>query len=160
MTSTEPGRLVGIWIKRFKGGPMDPAPSARLEAGQGIAGNANRGGRRQVTIIEQESWHRVTTGLGSDADPATRRANLMVSGIDLRDSRGRTLRIGTCRVRLFGETRPCNLMEESLPGLREALKPDWGGGAFGEVLDDGEISIGDPVAWEVGAPVRPDASQP
>jgi len=24
----------------------------------------------------------------------------------------------------------------------------WGGGAFGEILDDGEISVGDPVALE------------
>jgi MOSC domain-containing protein YiiM len=141
------GRLEGIWIKRFKGGPMDAAPTARMEAGHGLTGNANRGGRRQVTIIDQEAWQRVTAGLAANADPATRRANLMVSGIDLRDSRGRTLRIGTCRVRLYGETRPCNLMDESLPGLRNALKPDWGGGAFGEVLDDGEISIGDTVAW-------------
>ena len=148
MTRPDQGRLEGIWIKRFKGGPMDAAPTARLDAGQGIAGNANGGGRRQVTIIEQEAWHRVTAGLGSRADPATRRANLMVSGIDLRDSRGRTLRIGACRVRVYGETRPCNLMEESLPGLREALGSDWGGGAFGEVLDDGEIAIGDTVAWE------------
>ena len=148
MTPPDQGRLEGIWVKRFKGGPMDATPSARLDAGQGIAGNANRGGRRQVTIIELEAWRRITAGLGSDADPATRRANLMVSGIDLRDSRGRTLRIGACRVRVYGETRPCNLMEESLPGLRAALAPDWGGGVFGEVLDDGEISIGDTVAWE------------
>ncbi|HVR30163.1 MAG TPA: MOSC domain-containing protein [Thermoanaerobaculia bacterium] len=151
MTVPDLGRLEGIWIKRSRGGPMDAAPTARLDAGQGIAGNANRGGRRQVTIIEQEAWRRVTAGLDSNADPSTRRANLMVSGIDLRDSHGRTLRIGRCRVRLFGETRPCNLMDESLPGLREALKSDWSGGAFGEVLDDGEISIGDPVAWEDGA---------
>ena len=24
----------------------------------------------------------------------------------------------------------------------------WTGGAFGEVLDDGEILVGDPVCWE------------
>lgn len=142
------GRLDAIWIKRFKGGPMDPATAARLEAGQGIAGNANRGGKRQVTIIEREAWERVMAELGADADPATRRANLMVSGIGLREARGRTLRIGPCRLRIYGETRPCNIMEESLPGLQEALRPDWNGGAFGEVLDDGEIAVGDTVSWD------------
>ena len=32
-----------------------------------------------------------------------------------------------------------------------ALRPDWRGGAFGEVLDDGEITVGDRLEW-VDAP--------
>ena len=40
-------------------------------------------------------------------------------------------------------------MEESHPGLQEALRPDWRGGAYGEVLDDGVIQVGDVVAFEV-----------
>jgi len=39
-------------------------------------------------------------------------------------------------------------MEESLRGLQEALRPEWRGGAFGEVLDDGEIRVGDAISWE------------
>ncbi len=27
------------------------------------------------------------------------------------------------------------------------MVPDWGGGAYGEVLDDAEIQVGDTVAW-------------
>lgn len=45
------------------------------------------------------------------------------------------------------ETAPCNLMDEMHPGLKDALRPDWGGGAFGYVLDDGEIAVGDEVGW-------------
>ena len=55
--------------------------------------------------------------------------------------------IGACRVRILGETKPCHLMEESVPGLRAAMFPDWRGGAFGEVLDEGNIAIGDAVEW-------------
>ncbi len=38
-------------------------------------------------------------------------------------------------------------MDEALPGLKAARWPNWGGGAFGEVLDDGQIAVGDLVAW-------------
>ena len=72
----------------------------------------------------------------------------MVKGIVLENSRGRVLRVGDCRIRIFGETRPCERMDEALQGLREAMKSNWGGGAFGEVLDDGEIRVGDDVHWE------------
>ena len=144
------GRLEAIWIKRMKRGPMDPARSARLVAGRGIAGNANQGGRRQVTIIAREVWERLMRELDADLAPSARRANLMVSGLSLENARGRTLRVGEVRVRLFGGTKPCERMEEALPGLRAAMRPHWRGGAFGEVLDDGEIHVGDAVVLEPG----------
>ena len=39
-------------------------------------------------------------------------------------------------------------MEDAAPGLQQAMTVPWGGGAFGEVLDDGEIAVGDPVTLE------------
>ena len=144
------GRLEAIWIKRMKRGPMDEARSARLVTGRGIAGNANQGGRRQVTIIEREAWERMMRELGADLSPSARRANLMVSGVPLEQARGRVLRVGEVRIRLFGETRPCERMDEALPGLRSVMRQHWRGGAFGEVLEGGLISIGDEVALEPG----------
>jgi MOSC domain-containing protein YiiM len=143
-----PGRLERIWIKRARRGPMDPAERATLEEGQGIAGNANRGGRRQVTIIEREVWERHMAALGGDLDPKARRANLMVSGCALESSRGRVLRIGECRISIYGETKPCERMDEALPGLRATMFDRWGGGAFGEVVAGGEIRVGDVVSWD------------
>ena len=141
--------LQAIWIKRFKRGPMDPADRANLVAGRGLQGNMNQGGRRQVTIIEAERWAETCAELGVAVPPTARRANLMVSGLPLADSRQRILRIGAVRLRVLGETRPCERMDEAQPGLRRALDPDWRGGAFAEVLDDGEIAVGDPVGWEI-----------
>lgn len=142
------GRLEQIWIKRFRRGPMDLAAEAQLDEGQGIAGNANRGGKRQVTVIEQEVWQRHMDVLHGDIDPSRRRANLMISGCVLRESRGRVLRIGTSRIMIHGETKPCELMEEALPGLRAVMFPSWGGGAFGEVITGGAIRVGDEASLE------------
>src|SRR4051812_2652970 len=86
------GTLERIWLKRAKRGPVD---MALLEADRGLRGNANRGGRRQVTIISRERWSELMQALGATLPPSARRANLMVSGIELQQSRGRILRIGS-----------------------------------------------------------------
>lgn len=142
------GHLEQIWIKRMRRGPMDPVAEAHLDEGQGLAGNANRGGKRQVTILEREVWEQHMARVGGALDPAVRRANLLVSGCALRESRGRVLRIGETRIRIWGETRPCEQMEEALPGLRAVMSEAWGGGAFGEVVTGGPIRVGDPVVLE------------
>jgi MOSC domain-containing protein YiiM len=143
-----PGRIERIWIKRARGGPMDAASRARAVAGRGLVGNADQGGRRQVTIIEQDVWDRLRAELDARVEPVMRRANVLVSGVALKGTRGRILQLGHVRVRVLGETRPCEQMDAAVPGLRRALQPEWRGGVFGELLDDGEISVGDGVRWQ------------
>ena len=141
------GRLEAIWLKRARLGPMDSVPAADLEAGCGIVGNADYGGRRQVTILDADEWERRVNSLGARLDPSARRANILIRGIDLAESRGRVLAVGASRIRIDGETKPCDLMERALPGLRRALYERWGGGAWGAVVQTGRIAVGDPVAW-------------
>ena len=127
---------------------MDEVPEATVIAGQGLAGNVDRSRRRQVTIIARERWTAIEEALGVTVAPSGRRANLLVSGVDLENTRGRTLRIGSVRVAIGGETTPCERMDEAHQGLRDAMRPNWGGGVFAQILDDGVVAVGDAVEWD------------
>ena len=142
------GKLEAIFVKRFHRGPMDARDQAVLRAGRGLEGNADQGGVRQVTLVAQEPWKALMAEVGASLGPDARRANLLLSGIDLESSRGRTLKIGQCRLGITGETRPCERMDEATPGLRRAMGVHWGGGAYAEVLTGGPIAVGDSVEWE------------
>jgi MOSC domain-containing protein YiiM len=142
------GVLERIWIKRSKLGPMDFVPQAAARANRGLVGNANQGGRRQVTLLEAERWRAHMDALGAAINPSARRANLLVRGCDLTNSRGRVLRIGAVRLEIAGETKPCHQMDEVLAGLQAVMRPGWGGGAFAIVLNDGVLTVHDPVQWE------------
>ena len=140
------GRIEALWIKRAHRGVMDPTESASLVEGKGIDTDANFGrSKRQVTIIEKEVFDRIRVEL-PDVDPSMRRANVMVSGVRLAESRNRVLTLGDVRIRLYGETRPCERMDAQVQGLTSALDPDWNGGAYGVVLDDGTIRVGEPAS--------------
>ena len=137
------GKVEAIWVKRSAGGVMDPADEVDMVAGKGIERDASYGrSRRQVTLIEKEVFDRVRATLPA-ADASMRRANIMLSGVRLAESRRRVLRVGGVRILIHGETRPCERMDEQCEGLRAALSPGWGGGAYGVVLDDGLVRVGD-----------------
>jgi MOSC domain-containing protein YiiM len=74
----------------------------------------------------------------------------VVSGLELENTRGRVLRLGSCLLRIGGETRPCEQMEEAAAGLQTAMRHRWGGGVFAEVVQGGTIAVGDKVTWESG----------
>jgi MOSC domain-containing protein YiiM len=146
------GTVDAIWIKRMKRGPMDPVDSATLVADAGIVGCSNQKGKRQVTVIEREVFDEVRRTL-PDAEPIMRRANVMVRGVRLANTRGRVLHLGAVRIHIQGETRPCERMDAQCPGLTAALDPHGRGGVYGIVLDDGSVAVGDTVSIE-GAPDR------
>ncbi len=142
---------------------MDPVERAVLDA-RGLEGNADRGGRRALTLIERETFERVRRQLGPVIESSMRRANLMVSGLRLAGSHGRVLAIGPTRIQIGGETRPCERMEEAHAGrrARDRLgRRSLRGGARGRRDRGGcsrRVGSGYPSASSVARRVTPSAS--
>ncbi len=141
--------LVRILLKPVKGEPMQEVASARALADHGLAGNAERGGPRQVTVLALEDWEAANAESGAALDAEVRRANLVVTGLTgLADTAGRVLRIGGARLEVTGETKPCRFMDAAHHGLRAAMSTDWRGGLTCVALNDADLGVGDSVAWE------------
>ena len=144
------GEVAAIWLKRFKGGPMDGVPFADAVERRGLAGNANQGGKRQITLIDEARWREAEAALGATIEPSARRANVMLRGVELEATRGRMLMIGGCVVRIYNETRPCYQMDQAYEGLQAALSPRWRAGVYGEIVRGGRIAVGDRAGWVEG----------
>jgi len=141
------GQLVCIYLRPESGVP--PMKTTHAQATKGLGLEFDRfkkmNGKRQITILSQESWNDVCQELDAELDPALRKANLLVSGVDLKESIGKTLHVGDVEILIGGETVPCPRMEKGHEGLMNALKPEWRGGVYGKVIKGGEIAIGDDV---------------
>ena len=141
------GRLVGIARRDKKRAPMQLLDKAEISTESGVAHDfRGKPGDRQVTVISAEVWRQVCKELGSEIPWTTRRANLLVEGLELPKQAGGEIRIGGVILRVMGETDPCSRMEEQCTGLKAALQPDWRGGVFCRVLESGAVSIGDAVS--------------
>lgn len=141
------GKIEAIWIKRGKRAPMDAVSLAELVKGKGLRHNANQGGWRQVTLLDADVWEQAMLELDADLNPAVRRANILVRGLDLVKSRGKILQLGNGKLKILNETKPCERMDEALPGLQKALYDNWGGGAFGRVIEGGDVWVGAEATW-------------
>lgn len=105
--------------------------------------------KRQVTLFEREDWDRALVEVGRDIPWQERRANLLVTGLDLPQTPGTRLHIGSSVVlEVTRECDPCDRMEALAPGLRAALTPDWRGGVCSFVVAEGEIAVGDTIMIE------------
>lgn len=153
------GRLAGIARHDRPRGPVEALGRISVTRAEGLHGDfrgaivPGKSVRRQVSLIEAESWAAAVTALGLRSAKAppwhVRRANLLVEGMRLPREPGRVIAIGkSLRIEVTTECEPCSRMDEIIPGLKGALTPDWRGGVLGRVLHDGEIAIGDEVRIE------------
>jgi MOSC domain-containing protein YiiM len=142
-------RLLGIARRAAKRAPMETLDTVTIGTVDGVAGDLRgKPGRRQVTVLAREAWDAACAELGTTLPWTTRRANLLVEGLDLAATTGTRLTIGAVVLEVTGETDPCHRMDEQKAGLRAALTPDWRGGITCRVVRGGTLSVGDPAHLE------------
>ena len=144
------GRLAGIARHAARRGPIEVLDRVVLSPEHGVEGDRNGGKtKRQVSLIEAGDWAAATAEAGADLPWWARRANLLVEDFDLPHGGNARVRIGAdVVIELKTEIDPCERMDELAPGLRNALEPDWRGGAGGKVIAGGTIAVGDEIRIE------------
>ena len=95
--------------------------------------------------MTQECWKDVCEELGRTLHWTTRRANILIEGVDLENTTGNLLKIGKFMLEITGELTPCHRMDEQKEGLTKALTPLWRGGVMCKILSEGIVSEGDQV---------------
>ena len=144
------GQLKSIAIKSIAKADMQTLQNAEITVAKGITGDF-RGSQadRQITILSESAWQRACDSIKADLPWTTRRANLLVDGVELSEADvGKIVRIGDVELEITRETNPCSRMDKQHLGLTEALTPDWRGGVCCNVITAGAIQVGDTV--EIG----------
>ena len=113
--------------------------------GRGIDTENRKPGKREITLVSTQSWADACCDLGTAVPWFFRRANLLIEGIDLPATLGKTLKIGPVELLVHGETRPCGIMNQQHQGLKAALTPQVRGGVHAQVLVGGTLRVGDTV---------------
>jgi len=89
------GKLIGIAKVAELRAPLQKMESSNITVEAGIDGDARgRKLNRQVTVLFRESWEDACRELDVELPWTTRRANLLVAGVDAPQSVGGKIRIG------------------------------------------------------------------
>jgi len=149
------GRLVAIYVAPAAGAPMEARDLIEAIAGVGLRDDryatatgaySNTGrGARDVTLIEREAIDAVRAEDGIAVREDQTRRNLVTEGVALNHLVGREFRVGTVRMRGLRLAEPCVYLEQltGVTGVRAALVHR--GGLRAEILDDGELHVGDAI---------------
>lgn len=150
------GQVEGIFTTTAQSEPMVEHRSIRAIAGKGLEGDrylletgfySDGNDGRQLTLIERESLEALKREHGVELLPIECRRNLMTSGIRLNELVGKRFKVGEVLCEGIRLCPPCNHLEDlTRPGMLRGLARS--GGLRAHVLNDGVISVGDPVEVE------------
>ncbi len=138
------GSVIGIALRNKPRAPMQIVTQSEITLEAGLDGDCRGAVRgRQVTVLTEEGWQAACAELGEELPWTTRRANLLVRGVDLTGRVGARLQVGEAVLVITDECEPCSVMEKARKGLRKALIPGWRAGATCRVARAGQVRVGD-----------------
>ena len=145
----EAGRVEGIFVTPEHGVLPAPLERVRAHAGRGLEGNRylfeQAGPGKALTLIAAEALERLEAESGIVLSAAASRRNVLTRGIDVNALVGRSFRIGEVECVGVELCEPCSYLESlTVPGVLTGLVHQ--AGLYADILDDGEIAVGDPVA--------------
>jgi MOSC domain-containing protein YiiM len=145
------GRVEAIFVTSEHGELPAPVEQVQARTGCGLEGNryywANGDAPpgRAVTLVAVEAMEALASEGEVSIEPAATRRNVLTRGIDINDLVGKRFRIGAVECEGVELCEPCSHLESmTQPGAIKALVHRAGLNA--DILNDGEIRVGDPVA--------------
>jgi len=143
-------KLIGIATHKASKGQITTHSdiSISVEAGLQNDYQGQKNSNTQVTLLSLKNWQQACTEAGKEIDWTERRANLLVDDIEFDEFMiGKQIQIGSVLLEITKETDPCMRMEALQPDLKDALTPNWRGGARCKVLRAGQIKLGNNVTF-------------
>lgn len=138
------GLVAWIGVRPERRVPMQAVVTADLDANGLIGDRRATPGKRAVTLIQHEHLAVISAFAGAEVSWEALRRNIVVAGINLLALRKAEFRVGSALLRGTGICAPCSRMEEAFgPGGYNAVRGH--GGITAEVLEAGQIALGDAV---------------
>jgi MOSC domain-containing protein YiiM len=149
------GAVVTIPIAPEASASMEPRETVHAVAGRGIEGDRYFNGNgfysgspgpfRQISLIEEETLDALRRDHDLEVAPGATRRNIVTRGVPLNHLINREFRVGGAILRGVKLCEPCAHLVD-LTGQRALLSTlIHRGGIQAEILQDGEIHLGDPI---------------
>jgi len=138
--------VVSIHIAGERNGPAQELSSAEVVTDYGIDGDwrSRPGNSRQLTLIEEEALLATGRELRFTVPDGASRRQVVVRGLTLNATVGKTLRLGSVLVAVTALCHPCENMERTIgPGAQLAMANR--GGVSARILQGGTLRAGDQV---------------
>ena len=141
------GIVVEIGISKNKGEKIKNSTEVEVIKGKGIVFDrkfkTNNDKNRQITLIEKENINYYNDIAKTKITALDFRRNIVTQNIKLNDLVGKEFFIGKIKVKAHDLCRPCKYLQERLKQNNIIKEFMHKGGLRCEILDDGEIAVGD-----------------